>query len=361
MSDGPNVAALRFREITRPLRTTFTTSLGTKKFLRNILISIVLDDGSSGMGEIPTSFSHKHETAQAIKKVLGEARRIISGAPAGEHASLAAQLRRRFPSARMTASGIEVALLRAHLMSTGRSEREFFGSSSTALETDITIPFLPDKDALARWIGYAALKGFKTFKVKVSGKLDEDKRFLALVRELICKHMGAFTLRLDGNQGFGVKSSLQLLDYTQKDNYPVELLEQPLPRDDLKGMHRLVAESRVPIIADESVESLSDAQRVIDEGACHGINVKLAKTGIEETLAIIRLARKHKLTLMAGCMTETMVGLSAALYLTAGSGYFAYVDLDSVHLLRHSKQYGDILIQGPFYRFTGRAQDRGIT
>jgi hypothetical protein len=51
-------------------------------------------------------------------------------------------------------------------------------------------------------------------------------------------------------------------------------------------------------------------------------------------------------------MVETMVGLSAAISFAAGKGGIDYIDLDSVHFLRHRRRYGAITIEGPRYRFT---------
>ncbi len=88
-------------------------------------------------------------------------------------------------------------------------------------------------------------------------------------------------------------------------------------------------------------------QRVIDENLGDGINIKIAKTGIKETLKILGMAKKSKLKLMIGCMTETMVGLSAGIYLTLGYGGFEFIDLDSIYFLHHKRQYGNITINGP--------------
>jgi L-alanine-DL-glutamate epimerase-like enolase superfamily enzyme len=66
-------------------------------------------------------------------------------------------------------------------------------------------------------------------------------------------------------------------------------------------------------------------------------------------LKILHLAQRAKLKLMIGCMTETFVGLSAAIYFAAGTGAFDYIDLDSIHFLHHHRQYNDITIDGRFY------------
>ncbi len=341
------IESVHFQQIVRPLKTLFATALGKKAFLQNILVSVTLDDGSVGIGEIPTSFSRKDETVPVMKHVLQQVRSDLVNLPVDAYEEQVRRFRERFPLARMTVSGLEVALFRAFLKSEGRSEHAFFGARLRQLETDITIPLVPDEAALATWIDYAARKGFRVFKAKVGGILEEDKRFLSLVCSLIQKSRHSFQLRLDGNQGFSVSSFFRLMDYIHKKEYPVELFEQPLPRRDLAGLRTITEAALLPIILDESVESPVEVERVLEAGAGHGINVKIAKSGIGESLEILRVARKHGLKLMIGCMTETMVGLSAAIYCASGNAAFDYIDLDGIHFMHHRNRFQNILIEGP--------------
>jgi L-alanine-DL-glutamate epimerase-like enolase superfamily enzyme len=341
------IKSINSREIVRPLKTFFATALGRKAFLQNVLVSVLLDDGSVGVGEIPTSFSRRDETVPVMKQVLQRVRTDLINLPIDAYGEQVTRFRERFPYGRMTISGLEVALFRAFLKSAGSSERAFFGARLREVETDITIPFVPDEASLATWIDYAARKGFRTLKAKVSGNLEEDKRFLSLICGLIEKSRGPFRLRLDGNQGFTVSSFFDLMDFVHKKGYPVELFEQPLRKNDLAGFRTITKAALLPIILDESVENFLDAARAIEARACDGINVKLAKSGIRESLDLVRLARKHGLKLMIGCMTETMAGLSAAIYWAAGGAAFDYIDLDGVYLLHHRNRYGNITIEGP--------------
>jgi L-Ala-D/L-Glu epimerase len=354
------IESVHFREIVRPLKTLFATALGRKAFLRNILVQVTLDDGSAGVGEIPTSFSRKDETIPVMKQVLQQTRAELKGLPADAYDERAKHFRERFPDARMTISGIEVALFRALFKSMKKSEHEFFGGRLLELETDLTIPYVPDEEALRLWIDYAVRKGFSVFKIKVSGNSDDDRRFLSLVNGLIKERMDAFQLRLDGNQGLTVKSSFGLTDFVLKKEYPVELFEQPLEKRDLAGLRKLTEASPFPIVLDESVENLADLSRAVNAGACHGINVKIAKSGIGESLEMVRQARKHGLKLMIGCMTETMVGLSAAIYCAAGSAAFDYIDLDGIHFLHHRNQYENITMEGPKFIIREGHGSRGM-
>lgn len=91
---------------------------------------------------------------------------------------------------------------------------------------------------------------------------------------------------------------------------------------------------------------MQDAQRAIDHNLGDGINIKIAKSGIGESMRIIELARRRHMKLMAGCMVETMVGLSAAIFMASGSGAFDFVDLDAVHFLYGRNDYPGISREG---------------
>ena len=151
-------------------------------------------------------------------------------------------------------------------------------------------------------------------------------------------------------QGYTEKTCLKMLDELEKAKIKIELFEQPVRRDDFQGLKNVTKRSSVPIIADETVFSPEDCKKVIDENLAGGVNIKIAKSGIGESREILRIAKAAGLKVMIGCMTETMVGLSAAVYFAAGSGQFDYIDLDSIHFLNHFARYGDLTITGNSYK-----------
>lgn len=249
----------------------------------------------------------------------------------------------------MTLSGLEVALFRAALQSEGTSEAAFWGGKTQTLTTDITIPFVPDLRTLEPWIQKAIRTGFKTYKIKVSGKVKTDFDFVAGIHRRLTDAGNPFIIRLDGNQGFSAPSALTLLEKLARADIAIELFEQPIQRDDYKAMRTLCRDCPVPVVADETVFCLEDCKRVIDERLAHGVNIKIAKSGIAESRRILKLAKQAKFKLMIGCMTETMTGLSAAIHFAAGTNAFDYIDLDSIHFLTHRKTCGEITITGHSY------------
>ncbi|MBM4103203.1 MAG: hypothetical protein FJ263_04015 [Planctomycetes bacterium] len=374
----PSIKTLIWKTVVRPMRTTFATSLGSKTCATSVIISVHCNDGSVGVGEIPTSFVLPNETVKAIETVLAEIKPLLCGRPIDDYPASIQRLRKRRPDFHMTISGLEVALFRAALACQNKNEWAYWAGGSKTIETDITIPFVPNLKIIEPWIRKSIRKEFRIYKVKVSGDVDSDLKFCRAVHKILTESIlgGAvtqwvpcprlrgldksghdrvpFVIRIDGNQGFTAKSAMSLLGKLAGDSIAVELFEQPLKRDDYKGMKMLYKNSPVPIIADETVFCADDCKRVISDKLAHGVNIKIAKSGISESLKILQLAKRAKLKLMIGCMTETFVGLSAGVYLAAGTGAFDYIDLDSIHFLHHRGRYKDIAIDGRFYHIGKR-------
>ncbi len=348
------ITRVRFRKVVRPLRTVFRTSLGSKSMATSVIVEASLSGGAKGVGEVPTSFVVPHETPEAIKAVLADARSRLKGMRIDDYPSALAELRGRFGEFHMTLSGLEVALFRAALAARGEGELGHWGDRSRSIETDITVAFTPDRQLLERSLGRVAKIGFKHYKVKVSGDVEADIALVKAVRDRLDRLVDGYVIRLDGNQGYTAGTYRRMLDELDRARIDIELFEQPLARDDFAGLRKIAGHSAVEVILDETVFDADACRRVIDERLGDGVNIKIAKSGIAESARILKLARSAGLKLMIGCMTETMVGLSAGIYMAAGTGAFDYVDLDAAHLLFNGRRYGDITIAGPRYLMASR-------
>lgn len=346
---GNEIKHISFKRVSRPLKTTFSTALGSKDHMQSIIVRVTLRDGSTGLGECATSFTLPHESIGAIKEIIREERKRLTGRKIADFRSVIAGLRKKYPYFPMTVSGMEIALFRAWLHNTGKEERAWFGGALRRITTDITIPFTTDRAAIDTWMAYAVKKGFRTCKIKVSGNIADDIRLISHITATFTRQQEGFSLRLDGNQGFTPGTFLSFVEFIEKKGLPVEIFEQPLKKNDHHGLKEITERSSIPVILDETVLTGSDMELAIENKLGHGVNIKTAKSGIGESLAIMGLAGKHGMKLMIGCMTETMTGLSAGINLAMGSGLFDYIDLDSIHFLNHRKTYGTLEMRGPAF------------
>ena len=158
-------------------------------------------------------------------------------------------------------------------------------------------------------------------KIKVGTR--DDHAILQAVRDVTGK-----PIRVDANCGWTAPQAIAALPMLKE--FGVELIEQPLPPDDLEGLARVRRASSMPIIADESCRTAADIPRLA--GAVDGINIKLAKCGsLREALRMIAVARAHHMLVMVGCMIESSVGITAAAHFTP---LLDVVDLDGAALLK---------------------------
>jgi len=163
--------------------------------------------------------------------------------------------------------------------------------------TDFTIGI----DSVERMIEKMQAKPWPIYKIKV-GTPDD----IATI-EALRKHTYAI-FRVDANAGWTLEEALVKIPVLK--GLGVELVEQPLAKDNWEGMKVLFNESALPLFADESCVFEKDVAQCKDY--FHGINIKLTKcSGITPAIRMIANAKELKLKIMMGCMNETSIGSAA--------------------------------------------------
>lgn len=164
-------------------------------------------------------------------------------------------------------------------------------------------------------------KPWPVYKIKLGTENDLD-----IVREL--RKVTDSLFRIDANCAWTANQTIEYVEVLK--DYNVEFIEQPLKATDIEGMQKLKNESVLPIIADESCQRETDVLTCAQ--SFHGINIKLMKCGgITPALRMIIHARKLNLKIMAGCMTESTVGISALAQLAP---LLDFIDADGALLLK---------------------------
>jgi L-alanine-DL-glutamate epimerase-like enolase superfamily enzyme len=325
-----------------PLKRPFVTALGRKVMSPNTGVVVTLSDGARGYGEASGSLAFAYLAPERLEKALLKAARWAKGKGAEDPGALAEGVWKLLDGCAPAAAAFEAALWAAVADSRGVPQRALFGGALDRLETDITISAWTDREKTEEAVAEAYAEGFRVFKIKVGGKFADDLARVKAVRHAAPK----CRVLLDGNQGLTPASTLKLVEASLKLG-SVDLMEQPLPKADIKKMPALVKRCPVPIALDESVQTPEDAARVVGEGACGAVNVKVAKSGLARSLKIAAVARAAKLPLMIGCMTETAAGLDASAALAMGTGFFRFVDLDADHLLKPCGRKASFTRRGP--------------
>ena len=158
------------------------------------------------------------------------------------------------------------------------------------------------------------------YKVKVG--TDYDIEMIAALRQHTKN-----PIRVDANAGWTTQEALQKIPALAK--LGVELVEQPLAKDNWEGMKILKQQSQLPLFADESC--VFENEVAICAEHFHGINIKLTKcSGLTPALRMIKEAKKLGLKVMMGSMNESVIGSAAiAQFLPQ----LDYVDMDGPLLM----------------------------
>jgi L-alanine-DL-glutamate epimerase-like enolase superfamily enzyme len=150
----------------------------------------------------------------------------------------------------------------------------------------------------------------------------------------------------DGNQGFSRQDCLTFAQGVKRFGGSMVLLEQPVVRDDLDSMAAIRRETGIPVAADESVRTLTDAQEVVTRDAADYINIKIMKTGVTEAVEIASFTKASGLKLMIGGMLETRISMGCSFSLVLGLGGFDVLDLDTPLLLVNDPVTGGYRYEG---------------
>lgn len=313
---------LRYRE---PFRIAPSTSTET----HNVIVKIITDYEVVGWGESSPSKRVTGESAETVIEALDKlAPKLVGTCPLRIEQNIERMdlLVEGNPAAK---ASVDMALYDI-LGKTGRKPLfMLMGGYRSEVMTDITLgiksPNEMAKDALI-----AVQKGFKALKVKVGTNPSEDVERVKMVREAVGSDV---ELRVDANQGWTPKEAMDVL--TEIAKCDVEFVEQPVSAEDVRGLASVRKHSSIPVMADESVHSPADALRLIQAEAVDMINIKLMKSGgIHKARKIAEVAEAAGVPCMIGCMSESELGITAAVHLAAAIRNIRYADLDSDLLLR---------------------------
>jgi L-Ala-D/L-Glu epimerase len=287
--------------VTLRTRNPFIIARGGSSEYRVVRVTLTAEDGATGWGEAAPSAFYG-ETADTVVDVLPLLGAALGGADgwsleALEHA-LAKAIRFN-GSARAAVSGALHDMMGKRL---GVPVHKLWGLDPAASPpTSFTIGIAPDEKTLRQRVADAA--PYPVLKIKLGTVWDE--RIVRVVRELAPDKV----LRVDANAAWTPKSTLRIVPLLQE--LGVEFVEQPLPPEDLDGLRFVRDRSALPIVADESCLVAADIPKLA--GVVDGINIKLAKCGgLREALRMIATARAHDMLVMAGCMIESSLGITAA-------------------------------------------------
>lgn len=156
-------------------------------------------------------------------------------------------------------------------------------------------------------------EGYKSLKVKIGSDPDKDIALIAEIRRAVGSDIA---LRVDANQGYSTAVAIRTLRAMEA--YDLSLIEQPVPRWDLDGMHQICEALDTPILACESARSPQHVMAIAKRQAADMINIKVGRPGgLQGAQKMAAVAEAAGLPVTVGMMMEMGVGTAAAAHFAA--------------------------------------------
>lgn len=318
-------------------RVPFTIARGTNAKYERVIVRVTEEsEQPEGMGEAaPNAFygESAHTVHAALLRLFSPKLRAMTIESLQDIEALEADMLAAIPDAASARAAISAAAHDLLGRKLGRPLFEMLGlDPNLAPPSSYTIGIEGDEAALRQRVEEA--HEYPLLKVKLG--TDRDEAIIRAIRRSAPTKL----LRVDANAAWTVDRTVEMAAFLADQG--VELIEQPLAKDDMDGFWRLRGKVALPIIADESCVDSRDLPKL--DGAVDGINIKLAKCGgIAEARRMAIEARNRGMKVMLGCMIESSLGITAGAHLAP---LMDYVDLDGAALLADDPFVGATIHQG---------------
>jgi muconate cycloisomerase len=300
-----------------------------------VLIRVRCADGIEGIGESTTigGLAYGNESPDSIKTnidchfaplLLGQDSSNVNGAML--------RLERSIRGNTFAKSGIETALLDAQGKRLGLAVSELLGGRvRDALPVAWTLASGDTAKDIAEAEIMLDLRRHRIFKLKIgAGEVSRDLAHVIAIKKALGDRA---SVRVDVNQAWDESVAVRACRILGANG--IDLIEQPISRNNRTGMVRLNAMSPAPIMADESIESVEDAFNLAREGAASIFALKIAKNGgPRAVLRTAAIAQAAGISLYGGTMLEGGIGTLASAH--------AFITLD--RLAWDTELFGPLLL-----------------
>ncbi|MCA7086385.1 muconate/chloromuconate family cycloisomerase [Cupriavidus sp. DB3] len=278
-----------------------------------VIVRLRASDGIEGIGEATTigGLSYGEESPEGIKLAIDTylAPALIGQDATNVHGAMA-RLNKVARGNRFAKSALETALLDAQGKRLGVPLATLLGG---AVRDALPVLWTLASGDTARDIEEAerllAERRHDTFKLKIGRRaVRDDVAHVAAIKRALGDRA---RVTVDVNQAWNEADAANGIAMLEAAG--IDLIEQPIARENRVGLARLAARFVVPIMADEAVTGPEDAMELARLGAADVFALKIAKSGgIFGMLRTAAVGDAAGIALYGGTMLEGSVGTIAA-------------------------------------------------
>lgn len=318
------VAELTAFHVRIPLRRPVRHASHARTSTDNVLVRCVLADGTEGWGEgVPREYV-TGETAQSALALLRRSDFASQLEPCGDFGG-AVLLAERLRTAQQPGDdrgirgnaarcAVELAILDAYgrhfgeplSAVTGLIGPNLYRPRPSVQYSGVITSSAGLKLKLLAW-GYR-LYGFRQVKVKVGIAGQNDVARLRAVRRRLGRRA---ELRIDANEAWPAEQAAERI--REVEPFGIASVEQPVRHGEVASLAVIRQQIATPVMLDESLCSMTDAERAVAGGWCDRFNLRLSKCGgLIPTLRLAEFARRNGIVSQLGCQVGETAILSAA-------------------------------------------------
>lgn len=302
----------------------FVIATGTMDYAQNTYVRVHTDAGIYGVGECSAFPMIVGETQNTCISVAQDFARIWKGKDALALEDRLAELHLYIAGNNTIKSAFDMALYDIAAKHAGIPLYRFLGGERREITTDITVGIASAEEMAAKALKFSENGAF-TLKVKLGKDPKNDIGRIKAIRKAVGFDL---PIRIDANQGWSYEGAVDALQGLEP--YKIQFCEQPMRTYNDHLLPELRTQTIVPIMADESVYTHYDAERLCKADACDYINIKFSKSsGIHEALKIQEVASEFGIPCMIGGMLESRLALTAKVHFAYAASNVKFYDMDT--------------------------------
>lgn len=302
----------------------FVIATGTMDYAQNTFIRVITDSDLVGVGECSAFPMIVGETQNTCIAVAKDFAKIWIGKDALALEERLAELHLYIAGNATIKSAFDMALYDLAAKHAGLPLYQFLGGKPRDIVTDITLG-IASPEEMAEKANRLNEGGAVALKVKLGKKPQDDIARIRAIRQAVGFDI---PIRIDANQGWTYAEAVEALQGLE--SLKIQFCEQPMRIYNDHLLAQLRSETIVPIMADESVYTHYDAERLCRTDSCDYINIKFSKSsGIHESLKIQAVAQEYGIPCMIGGMLESRLALAAKTHFAYAAPNVKFFDLDT--------------------------------
>ena len=314
-----------------PLKKVFRTALRTATEIPLIEVEITTDKGIRAKGSTSSAAKVTGETTASICAAIEDyIFPSIKEMPIDNLHDVLHNINVSIPRNYSAKAAVDMAIYNLYCQYLQIPLYKYLGVFRTKLSTHMTIS-LGSIEQMCDDAQQALSDHFTSLKIKTGKDFRHDIEAVRQIYKTVGENV---RLGIDANQGWKKREAVTAIRALQ-DIPSIDFVEQPVAAHDIEGLKWIKNRVDIPIMADESVFSYSDAIRIIREDAADFINIKLLKCGgIFPATKIVHAAESAGIECMLGCMMEGPLSISCGAMFAWAHKNITRIDLDSLYSLR---------------------------